>query len=134
MTRGRRLAVLAASTNRSATVSTVQTSTMATSLGVNLAMSLTIKSLANAANELALQKIQALVILGYDQDVLLAPSLALGRLDIHGCGLHAPKGRWVTCWRDLHTCPPNEIFRCAAGKSKADLSGFDNVTDALDGG
>jgi len=66
-------------------------------------MALTIESLANAENELALQKVQALVIMGDDQNVLLAPSLALGRLDIHGSGLHAPKGRWVSCWRDLHT-------------------------------
>jgi hypothetical protein len=104
---------------------------MATSLGVTLAKTLTVESLANTANELALQKVQALVIMGDDQNVLIAPSLALGRLDIHGSGLHAPKGRWVSRWRDLHTCPPNEIFRCAAGKSKADLSGFDNVTDAF---
>jgi hypothetical protein len=88
-------------------------------------MNLTIEPLADAANELAL------VIMGDDQDVLLAPSLALGSLDIHGRSLHAPKGRWITCWRDLHTWPPNEIFQCAAGKSKTDLSGFDNATDAL---
>jgi hypothetical protein len=102
---------------------------MATSLW--LTMTLAVEPLANAANELALQEVQALVIMGDDQDVLLAPPLALGGFDIHRCGLHAPKGRWVTCWRDFHTCPPNEIFRCAAGKSKTDLSGFDNETDAL---
>jgi hypothetical protein len=96
-----------------------------------MAMNLTIEPLADAANELALHEVQALVIMGDDQDVLLAPSLALGGLDIHGRSLHAPKGRWITCWRDLHTCPPNEIFQCAAGKSKTDLSGFDNETDAL---
>jgi hypothetical protein len=62
-------------------------------------MNLTIEPLADAANELALHEVQALVIMGDD--------------------------------RDLHTCPPNEIFRCAAGKSKTDLSGFDNETDAL---
>jgi hypothetical protein len=109
---------------------------MATSLGVTLAKTLTVEPLANAANELALQKVQALVIMGDNQDVLIAPSLALGRLDVHGSGLHAPKGRWVTCWRDLHTCPPNEIFRYAAGKqSKPEhiviSAGFDNVTDAF---
>ena len=104
---------------------------MATSRGVTLTMALTVEPFANAANELALQKVQALVIMGDDQDVLLPPSLALGRLDIHGSGLHAPKGGWVTRWRDLHTCPPNAIFRCAAGKSKADLSGFDNGSDAV---
>jgi hypothetical protein len=109
---------------------------MAASLLETLAMTLTVEPLANAANELALQKVQALVIMGDDQNVLIAPSLALGRFDIHGRGLHAPKGRWVSCWRDLHTCPPNAIFRCAAGKhSKPEhiviSAGFDNVADAF---
>ena len=66
---------------------------MATSLG--LSMALAVEPLANAANELALQKVQALVIMGDDQNVLLAPSLALGGFDIHRVGLHAPKGRWI---------------------------------------
>ena len=95
-------------------------------------MNLPIESLANAANELTLQEIKPVVLFRDDQDVLLAPSLALGCFDIHGSGLHAPKGRRVTRLRDLHTCPPNEIFRCAVGQSKADSSGFDNETDAFD--
>jgi hypothetical protein len=95
-----------------------------------------VEPLANGTDELALHKVQALVIMGDDQDVLLSPSFALGGLHIHGSGLHAPKGRWVSCWRDLHTCPPNEIFRCAAGKhSKPEhiviSAGFDNAADAF---
>jgi hypothetical protein len=58
-------------------------------------MALAVEPFANAANELALQEVQALVIMGDDQDVLLAPSLALGGFDIHRVGLHAPKGRWI---------------------------------------
>ena len=46
---------------------------MATSLGVTLAKTLTVEPLANAANELALQKVQALVI------ILLAFKVALPR-------------------------------------------------------
>jgi hypothetical protein len=102
---------------------------MATSSGLHRALA--IKSLANGTDELTLQEVKPLVFFRDDQDVLLAPPLALGGLDIHGRGLHAPKGRWVSRWRDLHTCPPNEIFRCVAGKSKTDLSGFDNVADAF---
>ena len=47
-------------------------------------MALTIEPFANAANELALQEVKPLVIMGDDQDVLLAPPLALCSLDIHG--------------------------------------------------
>jgi hypothetical protein len=62
-----------------------------------LALTLAVEPLTNGANELALQEVKPLVIMGDDQDVLLAPPLALCRFDIHRCGLHAPKGRWVTC-------------------------------------
>jgi hypothetical protein len=66
---------------------------MATSLGLSMALS--VEPLTDAADELALQKVQSFVIMGDDQDVLLAPSLALGGFDIHRVGLHAPKGRWI---------------------------------------
>jgi hypothetical protein len=61
-------------------------------MATSFEMSLTVEPLANAANELALQEVKPLVIMGDDQDVLLAPPLALCSLDIHWSGLHAPKG------------------------------------------
>jgi hypothetical protein len=61
-------------------------------MATSFEMSLTVEPLANAANELALQEVKPLVLIRDDQDVLLAPPLALCRLDIHWSGLHAPKG------------------------------------------
>jgi hypothetical protein len=61
-------------------------------MATSFEMSLTVEPLANAANELALQEVKPLVLIRDDQDVLLAPSLALCSLDIHWSGLHAPKG------------------------------------------
>jgi hypothetical protein len=61
-------------------------------MATSFEMSLTVEPLANAANELALQEVKPLVLIRDDQDVLLAPPLALCSLDIHWSGLHAPKG------------------------------------------
>jgi hypothetical protein len=61
-------------------------------MATSFEMSLTVEPLANAANELALQEVKPLVLFRDDQDVLLAPPLVLCSLDIHGSGLHAPKG------------------------------------------
>jgi hypothetical protein len=62
---------------------------MATSLGVTLAKTLTVEPLANAANELALQKVQALVIIRDDQNVLIATSMGVACMRPRGDGYRA---------------------------------------------
>jgi hypothetical protein len=51
---------------------------------------LTIEPLANAMDQLTLEMTQALVLWSDNQDVLLAPALALCGFYVHGRGLHAP--------------------------------------------
>ncbi len=61
-----------------------------------------VEPLTNAANELTLQEVQTCVLLRDDQDVLLSPALAFGGFNIHGVGLHTPKGRWIVRLGNVH--------------------------------
>jgi predicted pyridoxine 5'-phosphate oxidase superfamily flavin-nucleotide-binding protein len=63
---------------------------------------LTIEPLTNIADELTLQEVQTNVLLRNNQYVLLSPSLAFGGFNIHGVGLHTPKGRWIVRLGNVH--------------------------------
>jgi hypothetical protein len=106
---------------------------MTTSLRSALAVLavLAIEPFTNAADELSLHGVEPHVVLRDDQDVLLAPTLAFGGLDIHGLGLHATKGRWVTWFRTFHDRPPPTICMNAAEKPTTTMTRFDKGADAI---
>jgi hypothetical protein len=100
---------MAARRNLSATCSSVH-SVLAYFFSIASSL-ITVKALTDPANELPLHKVQPFIALGYDEDLVIPPSVSFDRLDIHGGWLKfAQRAAVCTSWR-FHFIAPHMLYQ-----------------------